>query len=71
VTPVSGSLKVNLDVPLPAANVKQVRLRGKSVSGYETWSPFGRTRVKLGEASAYTNDPLTVSVEYSQKETAP
>jgi len=71
VTPVSGSLKVNLDVPLPAANVKQVRVRGKSVSGYETWSPFGRTRVKLGELSTYTNDPLTLFVEYSQKETAP
>jgi hypothetical protein len=71
VTPVSGSLIVNLDVPLPPANVKQVRVRGKSFSDYETWSPFGRTRVKLGETSAYTNDPLTVTVEYSQKEPAP
>jgi hypothetical protein len=71
ITPVSGSLKVALDVPLPPANVKQVRVRGKSVSDYDTWSPFGQTRVKLGEASAFTNDPLTVSVEYSRKEPVP
>jgi hypothetical protein len=68
VTPASGSLTVNLEVPLPPANVKQVRVRGKSVSDYETWSPFGRTRVQMGEASAYTNDPLTVTVEYSLKD---
>lgn len=71
VTPVSGSLTVILDVPLPSANVKQVRVRGKSVSNYDTWSPFGQTRVRLDEASAYTNDPLTVAVEYSPKEPAP
>jgi len=71
VTPASGTLTVDLDVPLPPANVKQVRVRGKSVSSYETWSPFGRTRVKLGELSTYTNDPLTVSVEYQSKEPAP
>jgi hypothetical protein len=71
VTPESGSLTVNLDVPLPPANLKQVRVRGKSFSDYEIWSPFGRTRVKLGELSTYTNDPLTVTVEYSQKEPTP
>jgi hypothetical protein len=71
VTPRSGSLKVTLDVPLPSANVKQVRLRGKPVANFETWSPFGRIRVRLEEASAYTNDPLTVTVEYKQKDPAP
>jgi len=68
VTPASGPLTVNLDVPLPPANLKQVRVRGKSFSGYQTWSPFGMTRVKLGELSAYTNDPLTITVEYSPKD---
>jgi len=68
ITPASGPLTVNLDVPLPPANLKQVRVRGKSFSSYQTWSPFGMTRVKLGELSAYTNDPLTVTVEYSPKD---
>ncbi len=65
VTPASGPLTVILDVPLPPADVKQVRVRGDSFSSYETSSPFGRTRVQLGELSAYTNDPLTVVVDYS------
>jgi hypothetical protein len=69
VTPTgSGSLKVLLDVPMPASRIKQVRLRGKPVSTYETWSPFGLTRVRLGEVAAYTNDPLTVTVEYSRSD---
>lgn len=65
VTP-SSPLTIQLSVPLPASEVREVRAGDRVLSSTEwsVFSPFGETRVVLAPSAASPGDPLRVSVRY-------
>jgi hypothetical protein len=64
-----GSLTVRLEVPLPACEVREVRVDGVPLApdAIERWSPFGLTRVRLPAREVSRSEPFQVEVEWSPR----